>query len=62
MFLWLYLVFFNMLWVFLPLYALWYSWGDMVNAFMIRNGVVAARLEMERERVRQDVEEQRKEK
>jgi hypothetical protein len=51
MFLWVYLVFFNMLWVFLPLYAMWYSFRDMYNAFMVRNGLVAARLEMERDRV-----------
>jgi hypothetical protein len=48
MFLWVYLVFFNMLWVFLPLYALWVSFEDMSNAFKVRNGVIAARLEMQR--------------
>jgi hypothetical protein len=48
MFLWVYLVFFNMLWVFLPLFALYVSFVDMKNAFMIRNGVVAARIEMNR--------------
>ncbi|KAE8443361.1 hypothetical protein EG329_001919 [Mollisiaceae sp. DMI_Dod_QoI] len=48
MFKWVYLVFFNMLWVFLPLYAMWYSFGDMYNAFMVRNGLVVARMEMER--------------
>lgn len=48
MFLWVYLVFFNMLWVFLPLFALYVSFVDMQNAFMIRNGVVAARAEMNR--------------
>ena len=46
MFLWVYLVFFNMLWVFLPLYAMWVSFQDMSNAFMVRNGVIAARIEM----------------
>jgi hypothetical protein len=48
MFLWVYLVFFNMLWVFLPLYALYVSFVDIRNACAIRNGVVAARLEMDR--------------
>lgn len=50
MFKWVYLVFFNMLWVFLPLYAMWYSFGDMYNAFMVRNELVIARLEMERKK------------
>jgi hypothetical protein len=47
MFLWVYLVFFNMLWVFLPLYALYYSFGDIYNAMAVRNGVVMARLRMQ---------------
>jgi hypothetical protein len=45
--LWVYLVFFNMLWVFLPLYALYYSFGDIYNAMAVRNGVVMARLRMQ---------------
>jgi len=48
MFLWVYLVFFNMLWVFLPLFALYVSFVDIRNACAIRNGVVAARMEMDR--------------
>jgi hypothetical protein len=48
MFLWIYLVFFNMLWVFIPLYALYHSFADMKDAFQVRNGVVASRLEMQR--------------
>jgi hypothetical protein len=48
MFLWVYLVFFNMLWVFLPLFALYVSFIDIRNACAIRNGVVAARMEMDR--------------
>ena len=44
MFLWVYLVFFNMLWVFLPLYAMVYSFGDMRNAFLMRKGMVNARI------------------
>ncbi|TVY71413.1 Emopamil-binding protein-like [Lachnellula suecica] len=41
MFMWVYLVFFNMLWVFLPLYAMWVSFQDMGNAFMVRNASLA---------------------
>jgi hypothetical protein len=48
MYLWVYLVFFNMLWVVLPIYALWVSYQDISNAFLVRNGVVAARLEMQK--------------
>ncbi|KAH9208352.1 Emopamil-binding protein [Leptodontidium sp. 2 PMI_412] len=40
MFKWVYLVFFNMLWVFLPLYAMYHAYTDMKNAFLVRNGVV----------------------
>lgn len=47
MFLWVYLVFFNMLWVFLPLYALYVSFGEMKNAFLVRNNLMNARLQME---------------
>lgn len=36
MYLWVYLVFFNMLWVFIPLYALWYSFSDISSAFALR--------------------------
>ncbi|KAG9233046.1 Emopamil-binding protein [Amylocarpus encephaloides] len=45
MFLWVYLVFFNMLWVLLPLYAMYVAFQEMKNAFMVRNGVVAAAME-----------------
>ena len=48
MFKWVYLVFFNMLWVFLPLYAMVVAYGDISNAFAVRNGVVAARLDLQR--------------
>ncbi|TVY15716.1 Emopamil-binding protein-like [Lachnellula arida] len=41
MFMWVYLVFFNMLWVFIPLYALWVSFQDMGNAFRFRDGIMA---------------------
>lgn len=36
MYMWVYLVFFNMLWVFIPLYAIWYSYNDITNAFAVR--------------------------
>ncbi|TVY27095.1 Emopamil-binding protein-like [Lachnellula hyalina] len=41
MFMWVYLVFFNMLWVFIPLYALWVAFQDMGNAFRFRDGIMA---------------------
>ena len=40
MFKWVYLVFFNMLWVFLPLYAMYVAFKDMGNAFKIRNEIL----------------------
>lgn len=46
MFLWVYLVFFNTLWVWLPLYALYISFVDIGNAFKIRNRFLQARVEM----------------
>ncbi|EGX91435.1 Emopamil-binding protein [Cordyceps militaris CM01] len=36
MYMWVYLVFFNMLWVFIPLYAMWYSYNDISHAFAVR--------------------------
>ncbi|KAJ2902915.1 emopamil binding protein [Zalerion maritima] len=33
MYLWLYLIFFNTLWVFIPLYAIYVSWGEITKAF-----------------------------
>ncbi|QUC18841.1 uncharacterized protein UV8b_03082 [Ustilaginoidea virens] len=33
MYMWVYLVFFNGLWVVVPLYAIWYSYGQICNAF-----------------------------
>ncbi|RDL35409.1 uncharacterized protein BP5553_07340 [Venustampulla echinocandica] len=50
MFLWVYLVFFNMLWVFLPLYALWVAFEDMRNAFMVRNASVAKSSERQKKK------------
>jgi hypothetical protein len=58
MFLWVYLVFFNMLWVFLPLYALWYSFRDISNAFLVRRGVL--RMAAERAHAREGEEEKAK--
>ncbi|KAL7625303.1 hypothetical protein AAE478_004519 [Parahypoxylon ruwenzoriense] len=37
MYKWMYLVFFNMLWVFVPLYAIWVSVGDITDAFAARS-------------------------
>jgi len=42
MFLWVYLVFFNMLWVFFPLYALYISFIDIGNAMKVRNNFYKA--------------------
>lgn len=39
MYMWVYLVFFNMLWVFIPLYAVWYSISDISNAFAVRQAI-----------------------
>jgi EXPERA (EXPanded EBP superfamily) len=36
MYLWVYLVFFNMLWVFIPLYAVSVSFADIMDAFRSR--------------------------
>ena len=54
MFLWVYLVFFNMLWVFLPLYALYVAFGDIKNAMIMRKGMIAARLELKRREAEKD--------
>ena len=48
MFKWVYLVFFNMLWVALPLFALHVSFVDIKNAMVMRKGMVAARIELKR--------------
>ncbi|KAI0123055.1 ebp domain-containing protein [Xylariales sp. AK1849] len=37
MYKWVYLVFFNMLWVFIPLYAIWVSVRDINDAFLARS-------------------------
>ncbi|CZT05605.1 related to C-8,7 sterol isomerase/emopamil-binding protein [Rhynchosporium graminicola] len=59
MFKWVYLVFFNMLWVFLPLYAMYYAYGDMNHAFLVRNGVLL-QSKVARERVQREREEREK--
>ncbi len=43
MYLWVYLVFFNMLWVFIPFYALYIAGSDISNAFGIRAAVMGAK-------------------
>lgn len=44
MYMWVYLVFFNMLWVFIPAYAIYVSWGAFSAAFQAQaqsaNGAV----------------------
>jgi hypothetical protein len=50
LFLWVFLVFFNMLWVVVPLYALWVAYGDIKNAFLVRDGVVVASVRRAEER------------
>jgi hypothetical protein len=50
MFLWVYLVFFNMLWVFLPIYAMYVSFEDMKNAFQMRKSMILARAQMQKEK------------
>jgi hypothetical protein len=50
MFLWVYLVFFNMLWVFLPIYAMYVSFEDMKNAFQVRKSMIIARAQMQKEK------------
>jgi hypothetical protein len=37
MYLWVYLVFFNMLWVFIPFYAIYVASADIFNAFQVRS-------------------------
>jgi len=42
MYQWIYLVFFNMIWVFLPLYAIYVASTDILDAFKVR-AVVSAK-------------------
>lgn len=42
---WVYLFFFNTLWVWFPLYAIYVGYKDICNAFDVRNGVIAASME-----------------
>lgn len=41
MYLWVYLVFFNMLWVFIPFYAIYVASTDIFNAFRTRSAALA---------------------
>ena len=36
-YLWLYLVFFNVLWVFIPFWVLWEAWKELSSAFELAN-------------------------
>ncbi len=42
MYLWVYLVFFNMIWVFLPAYAIYVAVGDITGAFAARDAKEAS--------------------
>jgi hypothetical protein len=48
MFLWVYLVFFNILWVVMPIYAMWVSYQDINNAFLLRSRFLAVKLETQK--------------
>lgn len=43
MYLWLYLFFFNTLWVWIPAYAIYYASADIFDAFRVRDAVAGAR-------------------
>lgn len=43
MYLWVYLVFFNMLWVFIPIYAIYVASTDVLDAFKVRSARVGAK-------------------
>jgi hypothetical protein len=43
MYLWVYLVFFNMLWVFIPFYAIYVSSANIFDAFRIRSQSIGAK-------------------
>lgn len=43
MYLWVYLVFFNMLWVFIPFYAIYVSWNSINAAFSTQTVVQVAK-------------------
>jgi EXPERA (EXPanded EBP superfamily) len=43
MYKWVYLVFFNMLWVFIPFYAIYIASTDIFDAFKSRSALIKAR-------------------
>lgn len=43
MYLWVYLVFFNTLWVFIPIYSIYVSAADVFDAFRVREAVTAGK-------------------
>lgn len=43
MYLWVYLVFFNVLWVFFPIYAVYIATSDITNAFQFRTKALSAK-------------------
>lgn len=42
-YMWLYLVFFNMLWVFIPFYAIYVSWSAISAAFVAHDAKTVAK-------------------
>ncbi|KAM7198102.1 Emopamil-binding protein [Naviculisporaceae sp. PSN 640] len=43
MYLWLYLFFFNTLWVWIPFYSIWYASKDIMDAFRVRSASFSAK-------------------
>jgi len=43
MYLWFYLVFFNTLWVFIPIYSIYVSASDIFDAFKVREAATEAK-------------------
>lgn len=43
MYKWMYLVFFNTLWVWIPLYAIYVGSADILNAFKVRAAATGAK-------------------
>lgn len=43
MYMWVYLVFFNMLWVFIPIYAIYVASVDVFDAFKVRSARVGTK-------------------
>jgi hypothetical protein len=46
---WVYLFFFNTLWVWIPIYAIYVAYGDICNAFDVRTEVIVASEEQKKD-------------